>query len=226
MDHRAIEELLGAYALNAVESHETDLIESHVAQCSECRAELDQHIEVAALLPTGAGFAPAAVWDSIAGKISTGAATPALSPNGTPMPGTVVPMRRWWTRPMAAAAVFVLVAGAAVVQSVRIAEINGDLAEERATVAALSEELQRPVLDTAVSRALDDPTAQRVVLGSQVSGSNAIIVLMAAAYRDSVPGVPRTVGTDAFVSAESQPPRTIRSSPGWRPSRPPATNCP
>ena len=79
---------------------------------------------------------------------------------------------------MAAAAAFVLIAGAAVVQSVRVGQINDDLAAERAAVAALTDQLDQPVLDTAVSRALEDPLAQQVVLGSEVSGSNAIIVLM------------------------------------------------
>ncbi len=54
MDHEAIEELLGAYALNAVEPRESVLIEAHVARCPECKAELEQHLEVAALLPAAA----------------------------------------------------------------------------------------------------------------------------------------------------------------------------
>ncbi|NNL14679.1 MAG: anti-sigma factor, partial [Acidimicrobiia bacterium] len=78
----------------------------------------------------------------------------------------------------AAAAAFVLLAGAAVVQSVRVGDISTELAAERETVAALTEQLERPVLDSAVAQALGDPSSQRVVLGSQVSGSNAIIVLM------------------------------------------------
>ena len=52
------------------------------------------------------------------------------------------------------------------------------IAAERAAVAALTDQLDQPVLETAVSQALGNPLAQQVILGSQVSGSNAIIVLM------------------------------------------------
>lgn len=174
VDHDAIEELLGAYALNAVDPHEAALVASHVDQCADCRAELDQHLEVAALLPTAADFAPASVWDSLAGEIADQEPADA-SPHTL---AEIVPLRRRWARPLAAAAAFALLAGAAVVQSVRVGDISDELAAERETVAALTEQLERPVLDTAVAQALDDPSAQRVVLGSQVSGSNAIIVLM------------------------------------------------
>lgn len=172
VDHDAIEELLGAYALNSVDSHEAAQITEHVDHCADCRVELDQHLEVAALLPTAAEFAPTAVWDSLAGAIAEEEHQTAVTPSN------VVPFRRRWARPLAAAAAFVLLAGAAVVQSVRVGDISTELAAERETVAALTEQLERPVLDSAVAQALGDPSSQRVVLGSQVSGSNAIIVLM------------------------------------------------
>jgi hypothetical protein len=174
VDHEAIEELLGAYALNAVEPHEAALVEAHVAGCSDCRAELKQHLEVAALLPSSPDFAPASVWDSISGEIES----EAPSAVATGSPAKVVPLPRRWLRPMAAAAAFVLIAGAAVVQSVRLGAVNDDLAAERATVASLSEKIDQPILDTAVSQARENPLAQQVMLGSEVSGSNAIIVLM------------------------------------------------
>ena len=172
VDHDAIEELLGAYALNSVEPHEAAQIASHVDHCADCRAELDQHLEVAALLPTAADFAPATVWDSLAEAIAGEEQETSFTPSN------VVPLRRRWARPLAAAAAFVLLAGASVVQSVRVGDISTELAAERETVAALTEQLERPVLDSAVAQALDNPSSQRVVLGSQVSGSNAIIVLM------------------------------------------------
>jgi len=181
VEHKAIEELLGAYALNAVEPDEAVLIGAHIAHCSECRAEFEQHLEVAALLPASASFAPSSVWDTISGEIAVLEETTVSSQPAESSPDrsdNVVDLRRRWVRPMAAAAAFLLIAGAAVVQSVRVGQINDDLTAERATVAALSDQLDQPVLDTAVSRALENPLSQQVVLGSQVSGSNAIIVLM------------------------------------------------
>ena len=174
MQHQDIEELLGAYALNAVEPDEAVLVDVHVARCCECRTELEQHLEVAALLPASSNFAPASVWGAIAGELGS-QRSPEAPAVGSP---NVVSLARRWSRPLAAAAALVLIAGAAVVQSVRLGAVSDDLAAERATVAALSRQIDRPILDTAVSQAKLNPLAQQVMLGSEVSGSNAFIVLM------------------------------------------------
>jgi anti-sigma factor RsiW len=65
LDHAAIEELLGAYALDAVEPDERDQIEAHLATCPRCRAEVAEHREVAALLGYGGAAAPEGVWGRI-----------------------------------------------------------------------------------------------------------------------------------------------------------------
>ncbi|NNC92264.1 MAG: anti-sigma factor [Acidimicrobiia bacterium] len=185
MNHEAIKELLGAYALNAVEPDEAAVVEAHATTCSDCRSELENYLEVAALLPASLASAPSELWDAIAGEIGSERAfnEPAIraveGSEGAATPGSnVVPLRRRWLRPLAIAAAFVLVAAAAVVQSVRLGAANDDLADERATVVALSDQIDQPVLDVAVSQAMENPLAQQVRLGSEVSGSNAIIVLM------------------------------------------------
>lgn len=48
--HHEIEDLLGAYALDALDPEERLLVTSHLATCHACRAEVDCHQEVAALL--------------------------------------------------------------------------------------------------------------------------------------------------------------------------------
>jgi len=50
LTHHEIEELLGAYALDAVEPQETLEIEEHLRGCPRCRTEVGQHREMAALL--------------------------------------------------------------------------------------------------------------------------------------------------------------------------------
>lgn len=175
MDHQEIQELLGAYALNAVDPGEAVAVVEHAAHCPDCRSELEDHLEVAALLPAEPGSAPASVWDTISREVA------GERHGDAPVAGfsrDVIPLRRRWARPVAVAAALILLGGTAIVQSVRMGAIRSDLAAERATVAALSEQQERPVLDTAVSRALGDPATRQVTLGSQVSGSNAIIVLM------------------------------------------------
>lgn len=51
-EHRydAVPLLLGAYALHAVDEPETDVLERHLATCSDCRRELDEYRETLATL--------------------------------------------------------------------------------------------------------------------------------------------------------------------------------
>ncbi len=60
-----IEELIGAYALDAVDDDERNAVEQHLAVCARCRAELVEHREVAALLAYEGAPAPSDVWDRI-----------------------------------------------------------------------------------------------------------------------------------------------------------------
>jgi hypothetical protein len=76
------------------------------------------------------------------------------------------------------AAAFVLVFGAAIVQSFRLSNVNIDLAAERATVSALTSELSPEPLRAAAERAMLDPTARQVSLAAEGAAASAIIVLM------------------------------------------------
>jgi hypothetical protein len=74
--HIDIQELLGAFALDAVDSEERDVIEGHLAGCPRCRAEVEGHRETAALLAHSGERAPEGVWDRIAEALDE--APPAL----------------------------------------------------------------------------------------------------------------------------------------------------
>lgn len=63
-------DLLGAYALDAVDPAESELIEAHLATCPRCRAEVAEHREVAAFLSQSGAAAPEGVWDRIASELS------------------------------------------------------------------------------------------------------------------------------------------------------------
>ena len=69
MNHDEVAELLGAYALDAVDADEAAAIEAHAAGCPRCAAELSQHREVAALLANTGGHASAELWDQIAERL-------------------------------------------------------------------------------------------------------------------------------------------------------------
>jgi anti-sigma factor RsiW len=66
LGHQDIQELLGAYALDAVEGDEADAIELHLRDCPRCRAEVESHRETASWLAHGGASAPEGVWDKIA----------------------------------------------------------------------------------------------------------------------------------------------------------------
>src|SRR3954469_11979402 len=88
--HVEMQELLGAYALDATDADETAVIDAHLASCPWCREELRQHREVAAVLAGGAEVAPPAVWSRIAEKLEGDEAPslPAPRPLGGPAPDT------------------------------------------------------------------------------------------------------------------------------------------
>jgi hypothetical protein len=74
--HQEIQELLGAFALDAVDGTERDVIEAHLAGCPRCRAEVEGHRETAALLAHSGERAPEGVWDRISEALDE--APPAL----------------------------------------------------------------------------------------------------------------------------------------------------
>ncbi len=69
MIHEEIEELLGAYALHATEADEDREIEAHLADCPRCRAEVQAHLEVAAMLGSSPAEVPAGLWEKIAASV-------------------------------------------------------------------------------------------------------------------------------------------------------------
>jgi hypothetical protein len=80
-----MDDLLGAFALDAVEPDEREMVERHLANDPVARAEVDEMRETAAVLaslPDGDEGAPEGLWDRIAGAISPGAGVPGESRAG------------------------------------------------------------------------------------------------------------------------------------------------
>jgi anti-sigma-K factor RskA len=80
--HDGVQELLGAYALDAVDPDEAELVERHLAVCARCRSEVAEYREVAGLMAYPGAPAPEGVWDRIAGKLQE-----------TPPPLSLVPQQ-------------------------------------------------------------------------------------------------------------------------------------
>jgi hypothetical protein len=64
-----LDELLGAYALDAVDDLERRRVDAYVAVDPAARAEVEAHREVAALLATGGEAPPQGLWDRIAAAL-------------------------------------------------------------------------------------------------------------------------------------------------------------
>ncbi len=66
MSHDKASELLGAYALDAVDGDECTELEAHLETCPRCRAELDSLREVAAAMGNSVEPLPEGLWSRIA----------------------------------------------------------------------------------------------------------------------------------------------------------------
>lgn len=134
LDHRDIEELLGAYALDAVAADERELIEHHLADCPRCRAEVADHREVAALLARTGAPAPDGVWDRIAGSLEE--PPPVLQLERVRDRRRTVPVRIVGVAAAAAVAVIVGLAGFVIHQEQRLDSINAALRKNAIAQAA------------------------------------------------------------------------------------------
>jgi hypothetical protein len=67
--HARMQELVATHALNALEPAESAMVTDHLRECPRCRAELDTHLETAAMLAGGGEDAPPAVWERIAAEL-------------------------------------------------------------------------------------------------------------------------------------------------------------
>ncbi len=66
LTHGEIQELLGVYALDAVEADEAEQVGRHLLECPRCAAEVASHREVAASMAHVGALAPEGVWERIA----------------------------------------------------------------------------------------------------------------------------------------------------------------
>ena len=65
LGHPDVQELLGAFALDALDPAEADSVDVHLRDCPRCRAEVEEYRETAAMLAFGGVAAPPGVWETI-----------------------------------------------------------------------------------------------------------------------------------------------------------------
>ncbi len=153
--HDEVQELLGVYALDALDGDELAEIELHLAECPRCRAEVEEYREAAAQLAFTGMEAPAGVWQKIQAALEEAPPEIALA--------RVVPFRpsRWQSlgaRLVATAAVVIslIALGVAVTRS-------GDSAPSS--------------VDAEIASAALDPAARQVHLVSSEGRSADVILL-------------------------------------------------
>ncbi len=178
--HAEIQELLGAYALDAVDPETAALVERHLDHCVRCSIEVAQHHEVAGLLANSGGTSPADLWDGIAsrldsstppaweglaGRLETGdhradRVLGGLADSSLGEPSPVVsmssrsPRRRWAVG--AGAVVATAAAAVAIVLGVQVHHLNNQVSALQA----------RSSLTAVEQAALEAPSTKRVLLSA------------------------------------------------------------
>lgn len=159
--HAEVAELLGVFALNAVDADERNLVEAHLAECPKCRAEVADHVLVATTLGNQGGDAPDGVWDRIIGELDQAPPPMRLElPAGAP--ARVISLAERRRNRLRTA-----VAGAAVAASVAmIAALGVQVVRQDDRIAELQTAMRGEAIQDAATAALADPAAQRVHLAS------------------------------------------------------------
>jgi anti-sigma factor RsiW len=164
--HDAAAELLGAYALHALDPAETEMVETHLAECPRCTAELAEHYEVASLLGNAGDDAPPELWDRIAaGLIRPAAEGPAAVPRLTrAAPAARRPRRARRLSPRAVVATLAAAAAVAIaVLGVQVSHLDHRVGQLSATPA---------------QRAVTDPQARHIALTSASHETLASLVVL------------------------------------------------
>ena len=174
--HEEFQELLGAYALDAVDPEEAAAIEAHLESCPRCRDELRNHREVTGLLSYAGQEAPAGLWDRVMGEVRGEESAPISSRPAVIAPPESQPRReggtgwRSWILPVAAAAALVVVALLAI-QVARLQNRTDHLSHE------LSLMVNQPTMAN-VQAALAVPGASRVTLRATTGSASIEAVIL------------------------------------------------
>lgn len=123
LTHDEVQELLGVYAIDAVEPDEAAEIEAHLADCPRCRAEVAEHREAATMLAFSGADAPDGMWSRIASSLEE-APPPLDLPRIVPLGKRRVPRVLPPLAAAAAVAVIALLGVQVVQQGDRIDELS------------------------------------------------------------------------------------------------------
>jgi len=155
LTHGEAAELLGAFALDAVDADEREAIERHLQECPRCRAEVADHRMVASFMGSAGGPAPEGLWDRIAGSLDEAPPELRLAP--------VVDLdQRRSVSVRVGAAVAAVAAAVIALLGIQVIRLNDKVDEVQAARPANPD----TVLMAAATQALSNPDARQVTLRS------------------------------------------------------------
>lgn len=162
LSHPEVADLLGAYALDALEPAELQAVDRHVLGCQACLAEVAEHREVAGLLTPGWAKPPAGLWDKIAASLEEAPPPLDLAPVIAMRSSNAVrPVGRGTPRRSFGAGIAAMVAVAAVAM---IGFLGIRVADDRSRINQLASQAYPDQLTQSVNAALADPEAHKVEL--------------------------------------------------------------
>jgi anti-sigma-K factor RskA len=167
--HDEIQELLGAFALDAVDADEALHVEDHLRDCARCRAEVAAHRETAAMLVDSFVEPPAALWERVTASLEDAAPPPLDLARYTPRAARRRPPA---LRLVAVAAALAGVLGLGTVtlqQQGRVDNLRAELDHQELAVAALAA-FDEPEARHATLRAADGSAEIRAVVLRDGSG--------------------------------------------------------
>jgi anti-sigma-K factor RskA len=179
MTHEEASDLLGAYALDAVEGDEFTELEAHLESCPRCRAELDSLREVAAAMGNSVEPLPEGLWSQIAVRLPERQedqepppmprlAPEAFSPFRSPVPKGASSSRRR-TMLTTIGAVAVAAAAVAIVLGIGLVRADNKVSNLQSAQAAPS---------AAAAAALSTPGHRVVTLDAGTHGQQAQVVVL------------------------------------------------
>ncbi len=171
--HEDIQELLGVYALHALDPDGAQLVEDHLEGCPRCRSEVGGHREVATLLGNTGGDAPEGLWDRISRQLEE--AAPPMRLDLPPGAGSVIPFAARRRQPRKNR---FLVAALGAAAALLIGTLGAQAVRQDGRISDLQAALEDDAILTAANLALADPTAATAQLASSDGAVGAPAVLL------------------------------------------------
>ncbi|HUQ63845.1 MAG TPA: anti-sigma factor [Acidimicrobiales bacterium] len=168
LSHAEVTELLGVYALDAVDAAESAAVLAHLRNCLQCQIEVAEHREVAAFLAPATSAAPERLWDQIAESLEE-----------APPPLELSNVRQLGSGRRSGGKITTFAAAAAAIAAVAVIGVLGlKVSDDSRRIDQMAGGTYGTQLNRATSAALADPRARLVDLRSSGDDVSAQAVVL------------------------------------------------